>query len=462
MRARLGFLLCILPAAVFLFWFVTQYHYVAPFGEQWGLVEAYARASRGATEWHDLWGQKNVHRIFVPKLVFFGAARFGYWNHLHECWTVFAVALVALAGQLYALRPVFSTLRAPTRGLAVVLVSGFVLSVSASENWLWGLQLQLVTCVAATSWGLALLARTRSTSGLVGALVCGFVASFSYANGLVLWPLGALSLVLTGGVRRWRALAVWIVAAALVAWAFFHGYRLPSGGTAARDGAEVGGFVRHAHYVLVFLGNPVAIGTSSASFAGGAALVTALAAGWRLVRGAAPHNDGPARSAFHTGLLFQLAGLSIALVVALGRAGKPLHQALSSRDVTLAGLFWCGLVLWLLALIGLERSKEASGPAPRGLRTVVALVLLGTVVGAAWRAPRGYENGRLLSQQVRLARDAVRATWPRVPQPVLKALNYPRPDRVAKGLPILRERDLSLFRGIQKSGRRRRTRSADR
>ncbi|MCY7360301.1 MAG: hypothetical protein LH609_23165 [Rudanella sp.] len=60
----------------------------------------------------------------------------------------------------------------------------------------------------------------------VGALGLGTLATFSMGNGILLWPAGAVMLVMR---RRWLWLGVWVVFGAVSVWLYFRNYPVQQG-----------------------------------------------------------------------------------------------------------------------------------------------------------------------------------------------------------------------------------------
>lgn len=436
-----------LPATALLVWFVVRYHYTAPFGEQWGLVPLYAKLGSGTLTFDDLWRQKNVHRIFFPKLLLFGLARWGGWSHLRETLAGCALGLIGLAGVLFALAPAMGRLRRGAFLGWTLVTSAFVLSLAQSENWLWGIQVQLLTCQAALVWGVCLLARARNGWHVGAAALCGVVASFSYSSGLAFWPVGLVTLWLAPGLTRGRrrALALaWALGAALCVAVFLRGYQ-PGDGAAL---SALGDPLRALAYLLAYLGNPVATDTTWALAASAGALV--LCAGLLRLHRA----RGTPREETLPALALLLLALAVGALVCAGRVGLPLTQALSSRYVTFANLLWLGLIG--LSLGGLPRGPAAAGARSVWSSAAMLAVLAVLLVGGTLRSVRGYQNGVAFSRRVAWAASVVLETYPRVPPPALLGLNSNRPEVVQKHLPLLERGRLSLFAGEREPGERRR------
>src|SRR5437870_2689086 len=68
----------------------------------------------------------------------------------------------------------------------------------------------------------------RAGPVLAGALAAATFASFSYLNGLLVWPIGALLLLFAEPRRpRYALLVIWLLVGAAVTATYFHGYTKP-------------------------------------------------------------------------------------------------------------------------------------------------------------------------------------------------------------------------------------------
>ena len=127
---------------------------------------------------------------------------------------------------------------------------------------------QVVTLATATFAALA----SGSRRGVLLAGLTGLLASFTLAHGLLVWPVGALTLAWQ---RRWRQLALWALLAGAAVGGFILGFSFNVGHSIGDHSAA--GLGRIAHYWLKLLGAPLALGSDRAApFLGAALLVLVL------------------------------------------------------------------------------------------------------------------------------------------------------------------------------------------
>ena len=117
-----------------------------------------------------------------------------------------------------------SAMQRPILWLNTAFLSCLIFSLAQHRNWLWGMQIQLWLCLAAAVAGLFILSHRLTTRRVIAAVVLGFVATHSFANGLVYWVVGLLLALLapaSSEPQRRRLLAVWLLFGTLAIFSFF-------------------------------------------------------------------------------------------------------------------------------------------------------------------------------------------------------------------------------------------------
>jgi hypothetical protein len=301
---------------------------------------------RGTLTAGDIWAQHNEHRIFFPKLLMLGLARVTHWSIKYEL----AVNIVLAAGILCLLaRQLRQTARAlEWQGLlwTIPAASVVVFSLSQYENFLWGWQIAMWLNMLTVLGGIMLLGNpTFSPQRIAFALLLGIVATYSFADGILYWPIG-FCLLLWGHrerpARKTRklpetsrarqsnlALTAWAMTSLLAVFFYFWHYKKPVDHPPLA--AALKAPLDYVAYVFSYLGNPfgqisLGEGFPSALFAlawgflGSAMFAWSL---WFLLR----------RKAVRVELLLPYLGMSAysvgsAVVTGLGRVGFGQEQAL--------------------------------------------------------------------------------------------------------------------------------------
>ena len=372
------FLLTLLPASITAV-LVYGTGVDVPYWDQWVLVQHLQQIAEGTWPWTELWRPHNEHRLFFPQLIMLSLAELTRWDIRVELVLNGLLAFGILASTAWLIRQTLGS-----RGFWLLpLVSLLIFNPSQWENWLWGWQIQIFLNVFMVVLGTALLIEAQRPGRLIAAMVCGVIATFSFANGLLFWIL-ALPAVARGPGRR-RRLPIWIGVSSAVFAIFFFGYE-PSQNPPfwqqgpARTLKLLGG------YLSIYLSTPVLGFHGHLALYGGFALLvaSALILGRDLLREPVEWLLGKRLP------WLQLAGYAIgsATLTAVGRLHLSLGQALTSRYITISSLFW-------LAFLGLFALRESGPPrSAAGRRTLVAMLVTLLVIHGTYGAIRMEATGR--------------------------------------------------------------------
>jgi hypothetical protein len=376
-------------------WVVARYTIDVPYLDQWDLVPLIDKMYQGQLTFHDLWMQFNEHRILFPKIIMLGLARLTDWNLRYESAVSVLLAIgvfLVLAWQIRATARLFGK-----RALRWALPACSLVAFSASqyENFLWGWQLGLLLGLLSALGAILLLAnRPFQWSKFGGAIALGIVATYSFANGVLVWvvgfgllcvipsdesPLAARAALPLGSMskRNLAALAVWSFVAVMCVWLYLQDYHRPEG--LPRLTSALSQPIVIVVYVLKY------IGSTCAQYGEGGvlpdriwALVLGLAglmvmgwAGWRMALrtgsylGGATYPDGAkARAALAPYFAMCAYSLGTALMTATARGGFGRSQALCSRYCSMTGPLWFSVIVLLMLL-----SQKNPSPQPSLLLT---------------------------------------------------------------------------------------------
>jgi hypothetical protein len=327
-------------------WVIVASYSPVPFADFWGEFPFLERALGGDVRLADLWAQANEHRIFLPRLQFLldyslfdGTYVFLFvvislsclliacalsaivWRETHEwltTWVFFAAATIAM------LSP------AATENLTWAFQVGFV------QVFLFGTVAILAVVLAARTGPGTRPQQLWTAAAVLGALA----ATYSLANGLLLWPLLAVIALALGLSYRSTVLLAGVGLAAIFSYLWhFNSSAGPESYSANLK--QPAGMLK---YAAVYLGSALRpLGVYPAAFAGATGLglfVLLCVLAWRERSGRSVTSPAGAGLAMFVVLT--------AGVTALGRVNLGLTQALSSRYATASALFWLGLLLGFL------------------------------------------------------------------------------------------------------------------
>lgn len=207
-------------APVIYYCYVAQLALDIPIGDDFVVIINYLMRSDATdswlVKWHELTFQFIEHRLVFTRLV--AQVVRGVLGQLDFRWMIMIgnFCLLGVAGLLYRM------LRG--NGLSIwyllpVMLIIFQPIVFESHFWSISATNYMPVCLFAM---LAFYGVSRGTrSGLAGAWFMAIVATYTFGNGLITWPIGALILLLS---QRWRALAVWVASTLFIIWAFYYGH----------------------------------------------------------------------------------------------------------------------------------------------------------------------------------------------------------------------------------------------
>jgi len=375
-----------------------------PYWDQWDLVPYLEQAARGELDLAALAAQHSEHRLLFPRVAMLALARASGWDVRWEMALSLLLAVSSLLGFAVLFRR--GARRAGTAAWSLLppLAAVALFSLRQWENWIWGWQLQVHLNVLAVVLGVGFAtARSRRGLALVGALVLGFVAQYSFACGLAYWPIvGAVLAVQPGFARgeRARRLALWTAVAAAAAAAYLVGYQKPPWTPDAWL------FLRRpdlfAVYVIAYLGAPLSPdpevpGATAVAVGLGAAGLALLGwAAWRL------RAAGVGLALLSPFLALAAYAGAAAAVTGVGRLGLGPSQALLSRYTTIGQLLWLADCALLGLLVACGSRVEGR---PRRAKAALAGIALALTLASLASVPRFTRSYRLLAA----ARDALRA-----------------------------------------------------
>jgi hypothetical protein len=297
-------------------------------------------AAAGHLTMSDLWAQHNEHRMLFPNLLFLLTYELYAWNNATICYIThaFAAASVVVLALLGG-----KTLDRRWALPAAVVFSILCFSPLQSFNFLLGFQLQwLLTtfCMGCVAYILATVERPLHAALL--AAVFATIASYSLASGLSIWECVLAALVLAHvkwdvpTAATWAAIGVVVTVIYLIGWKPLYQ-------------SDPTFWLHHpvifAHYVLTYLGSPLAFDrdmrtSTIIGFVGVTLFVSFIAAGRSLRKNYAVDLS---RSMFPW-ITLGLFGIANAVITGIGRDAFGLGQALSSRYVTMANFIWFGVI----------------------------------------------------------------------------------------------------------------------
>jgi hypothetical protein len=333
-----------------------------PLWDEWALFDHLA--THPGWSWTWLWAQHNEHRIFVPKLFFLADVHLVRGTQVFLLASIFATQLLQVALLSFSFWKL-GGIRGSAWRAGTGLIAYCILCPTQQENLTSGFQLQFVLPAAmATLAMLSFLLFSRGPGQrarpilLWLAIAAATVATWSLANGMLLWPLLLFAALLLASTRStW--LLLWLFAAANIGL-YLYDYHRPSPTSGVLPSFHaLGNFLR---FVAIYFGSTFVRHSSGwiALIAGAAGLCAGLVI---IVRSLLQRGTS-SLLVLELSLLMLLC-IATAAITATGRLSLGLVQATASRYQTFALLYWCSLGLVALSHIVGVSADPALSPLAR-------------------------------------------------------------------------------------------------
>jgi hypothetical protein len=194
-----------------------------PFWDEWDLSTIFLKQADGHLSLAALADFHNESRPFFPRLAFLVIGKLTHWNFKSFMAVTFLLAC-ATAYLLHRLRSKSFPTGSMRSAFLLFLTNLLLFSPVQSEIWFWGfLAALLVPAVCLVSGFLILDSSNRHCLRLTVCIALAFIATFSFANGLLCWVLLLPAIIAQPtSARRWPRVAFWLGAFIVTALLFFH------------------------------------------------------------------------------------------------------------------------------------------------------------------------------------------------------------------------------------------------
>jgi hypothetical protein len=444
-RPLLIWLLSAIPIVVLIF-FIVKYRVEIPQADEWSLVPLIDKSYQGTLQLNDLWALHNEHRLLFPRIVLLQVVKFSHWQILSELLTNVLFASISFVAMVSLIK----RLNKPAAWL-IPLLSLMIFSLNQSENWFLGWNVQIFMNIAAVILGLIVIGSEFSWARVIASAALGIVATYSFANGFLFWPIAFLLLwQKRNSINRSPIVfTLWILIAVTSFTLYVHGYSAPA------EHPSPWHFLNQPlsalNYFLAYLGSPllafckktpavvqwlsqkgfsvpevlVWMADRAPSFAGFIGIILFVFAIYR------PKRDQSSSVVF---IFFAIASyvLLSAIVSTIARSGLGMANALSLRYITISIWFWISLIIISVFEQRLKFKRLF-------LTIVIVCIILNSIYGAMYSIKVHSYLLPARSEVLRLQDETL-----------LKRL-YPDVEYIRKAVRILQRYHLSVFRGDHRS-----------
>lgn len=370
-----SYLLIFLPVAI-AFFYVNRFGVTAVYRDQWEMVVKFRHLTSGGFDLAELWEPHNAHRFFFPRLAMLALGSLTRWNNVAEMYLILVCLLVTLGCLLLAFG-----VSPGARAALFVPVAFLVFNLGRHKNLLWGYQITFAfTQVFGVLTLFLLYLFGRSSSGkllFLAALVSGALTAGSSIQGLLVWPVGLLQMLISPvqRFRKWVLAGTWALTGTAI-WIFYFVDYQRSGDVSSSLLAQAASPVAGFRHFLTLIGRSLFYSQRRELVLIFGALLLLFAA-WSLFLVYRSNRLGG--YSFWIGLM--LLSLAILASITVGRSGNGIANAMASRYVTFSILFTAS-VYGMLAKLALENGLR-SATVPFGV--LLAVVMLSM--------PGSYKNG---------------------------------------------------------------------
>lgn len=368
---KAGCMLLILLPITGAFLYVHRFGINFPYSDQWVEVDLFGKLAAGTLGMDDLFAQRNEHRLFFPRLVILSLAALTHYNTVAEMYFIQVCAVATLAVFWFAFRGGANKL------LLFVPVAVLLFSLRQHVSMLLGIQIVVALTQLCAVLAFYCLHRSRRDGGekmaFPVAILSATVASFSFLQGLFVWPAGLVQLVIMSVDRSKKRMmiAVWTVVGACEWALYFYSF--------ANEGDRALGYflihpVKAVQYLLTLAGSTLFAHPSYALVAG--VILLALAVGlvlWIYVDGALGDYS------FWIAVLVFVTFFGLAAMV--GRLEIGVQQATASRYVNLSILLPIS-VYAMLVQRAVDKGTAAAAVLVAGFVAMVIVSLPGAYMQA--------------------------------------------------------------------------------
>lgn len=411
--------------------------YIKSFGvnvlywDQWELVPLIEKVYTGSLSLGDLFSQHNEHRIFFPRIIMLALAHMTYYDTVAEMYFSWILSLLTM---LLIFRMHLQHSRNSTGTLVKFIpITWLLFSFRQYENILWGWQIQIYLCVLGFVASIYLLEKTtKLDKNFLLAVSSGVISSFSFVNGLIVWPVGFIYLFLAKKTKGTFPL-VWIGAGALVWVVYFYNWIKPQHHPSLLF--MMNDPVSSITYFFVSIGSPLSF-EKGAAFGNGFLLVTLILFTLIIIVEKKLIVENAKWISFIFFSLFSSLSLTI------GRSGFGVEQALSSRYVTLTSLGVIGIYLILSTLYAKFKNENYTNHLIL-YGVILSLIFMGIVAG--------YTEGVTEGKQIMDSRETSKYFLVNYGDSAnynyssLTGLTYLGTDAVVHRIEILKKYNMSVF-----------------
>lgn len=332
-----------------LVYIVTVYHYRFPLTDLLLMVQFSELKFGNQLTVGSFFKAVNGHHWHVFSLMFlFVIAHLSNWNILYMTLASLIFPLITIALLYLTTRIAMKRIQlAPYSILFLPLITFITLSYDQTNVWLWGWQVHnhiLTACLAGLIY--VLYQKNIHHIHIALGLVCAAIATYTFALGLLLWPLGCIMILLHDMLSKKQKqcyAGIWLIIATLTIIHFL------SNDFSTEELYELY-FLQLILYCLTFIGSALAITPFDTT------LITCIAfiVFYKIFR---LHLRKDTLFTYLPFIILILFALGSAGLIGLARHQYGLMQALLPRYISFSNMFWLSLMMLIMIHFIIEAKR---------------------------------------------------------------------------------------------------------
>ena len=362
--------LIILPAILGLI-YIKLFSTNVVFWDQWFLVPLIEKLYSGTLSLYDLFAQHNEHRLIFPRIIMLIIAYITNYNTVIEMYFAWILAVITLALMLKMYTQDFGN--STSSLMKFVPIAWIMFSFRQYENILWGWQIQIYLAVLGFVVSIYMLEKSEKKHHYFFiAILSGIVSTFSFMNGLFVWPVGFIFIILSKMKHKKVFIIAWALTGLIVCIAFFYNWVKPSYHPSlsfVEENPVIG-----LKFLIINIGSPLAFEQSQALLMGIALVISMIVILHLIIKNRLINKNAKWIS-------FILFSLMTSLALTIGRSGFGVGQALASRYVTFTMLGIVGLYLITLDIYNKKIKIVRSLNFAILYWMIVSVIFIGIIIG---------------------------------------------------------------------------------
>ncbi len=414
--------LLILSPAIFEAIYIRIFGMNVLYWDQFKFVPYIEKLYTNNLSFSDLIQQDGEHRPFFPRIIMLFLAYIFNYNNIYEMYFSWILALLIFLLLFFMYEESFGF---STRSMINFLPISFIIfNLRQFENILWGLQLQVYSCILGSLISIYMLEKSSKPGfKFLLAVSSGVFASFSFAYGLVVWPTGLFLILILNKGRI--MVTAWSLIGLLTTGLFSYHWEKPLGHTNTFLIFEQP--ARGLIYFLGIIGSPLSFKMAVAVGIGFILIIILSAELFISIK----YDALKENSKWLSLILFSWIS---SLFITIFRSDFGIEQAGSSRYVTVTGL--AIVAIYLIALNIYDKKTERLHLFLLGV--TLSIVIIGLIGGYIYGLVAGPSINAMHTDNAYYLK-----TYEQQRDDNLRNLYYP--SKVREMAPILKKYKLNVF-----------------